>query len=328
MVKVLVPFSGGKDSQATLIFAVEKYGVKNVTAVFNDVAWDHEMTYKHIEYVTNALGVQLIKLYSSKYDGFVDLATKKKFPSSQARLCTIHLKIEPMIDYVLSLQSHVIILQGIRADESEERSLMNEDCRFFKYYFEPYQTNSMIVQKYESKEKLSATQKNKLEKAKARLLKGKEDEKYHDYRKEDVFEFCKSYSDDLWRPFFRATANEVIYFSLNREIKIHPFYFLGIKRIGCFPCIMATLEEMTIIMKSFEDVIEKIRKAEKEGKGSFFGPGYIPKRYHTGYDTKSGKSFPYIDDVIRYLKDRVATGNLFENDPEVMGCRSVYSICE
>ncbi|MEE1897098.1 phosphoadenosine phosphosulfate reductase family protein [Flavobacterium rakeshii] len=341
-VKVIVPFSGGKDSQATLLYAVEKYGADKITAVFNDLKWDHEITYNHIKYVTDKLGVKLVNLFSDKYDGFVDLCKKKTFPARTRRICTIHLKIEPMIDYVLSLKSNVIILQGIRADESEERSLMNEECRFFKYYFEPYQTNSMLVEKksliikkYEAAKTLSAVQKKALKKAKEkikelneRLAKGKEDEKYHDYRKEDVFEFCKIYSDDIHRPFFSKTANEVIYFSLNRGFTIHPFYFLGVSRIGCFPCIYATLDEMRLIVNEFPEIIDKIRLLEKEAEGSFFGPGYIPKRYQTGFDKKSGKKFPTIDDVVRYINDRQATGNLFENDPVITGCRSVYAICE
>lgn len=327
-VRVIVPFSGGKDSEATLIYACEKYGADKVTAAFCDVKWDHEITYAHIKYVVDGLGCEFVNLTSTKFEGFVDMAVQKRFPSKTRRLCTVILKVEPMIDFILSLQCHVIILQGIRADESAERSLMSEQCRFFKYYFEPYQTNSMIVAKYSAMLKLNKVQESKLTKAKERLLLGKEDKKYHTYRKADVFAFCKLYADDIDRPFFHATANEVIYFSLNRGFSIHPFYFLGISRIGCFPCIMATLEEMSIIVKKFEEVIDKIRSAEKLGKGTFFGPKYIPKRYHTGYDEKSKKTFPYIDDVVRYLKDRMATGNLFENDPEFIGCKSVYAICE
>lgn len=328
-VRVIVPFSGGKDSEATLIYAIEKYGADRVTAVFCDTKWDHEITYAHIKYVIDALGVEFVNLTSTKFDGFVGLVKDKTFPrSGKKRLCTVFLKVEPMIDFILSLRSHVIILQGIRADESPERALMSEQCRFFKYYFEPYQTNSMIVEKYSAMPKLNKLQEKKLATAKERLAKSKEDKKYHTYRKEDVFAFCEKYADDIDRPFFNATGNEVIYYSLNRGLLVHPFYFLGISRIGCFPCIMATLEEMSIIVKKFDDVIQKIRDAEAHGRGTFFAPNYIPKRYHSGYDEKSKKTFPYIDDVVRYLNDRMATGNLFENDPEFIGCQSVYAICE
>lgn len=47
--KIIVSFSGGKDSQACLIWAVKKYGSKNVQAVFCDTGWEHSLTYKHIQ---------------------------------------------------------------------------------------------------------------------------------------------------------------------------------------------------------------------------------------------------------------------------------------
>jgi 3'-phosphoadenosine 5'-phosphosulfate sulfotransferase (PAPS reductase)/FAD synthetase len=327
--KRIVPFSAGKDSEATLIWACEKFGPENITAVFCDVKWDHQLTYDHLMYVVEKLGCELIILCSKKYNGIVDLAVKKRFPSATRRLCTVFLKVEPMIDYILDdCNCNVMIYQGIRADESEARSLMDAQCTYFKYYFEPFETNSKIIERYTSLKKLNKVQTKKLQKAKDRLALGKEDKKYHTYSKKDVFAFRENYCDDIERPFFNATANEVIYFSLNRGFLIHPFYFMGISRIGCFPCIMATLSEMEIIVDKFSEVIDKIRDGEKLANSSFFGINYIPNRYHTGLDIKSGTSFPYIDDVVRYLKDRSATGDLFADDKEVNGCKSVYAVCE
>jgi 7-cyano-7-deazaguanine synthase in queuosine biosynthesis len=34
--KIIVQFSGGKDSHAALIWAVKKYGAENITAQFSD----------------------------------------------------------------------------------------------------------------------------------------------------------------------------------------------------------------------------------------------------------------------------------------------------
>ncbi len=224
--KILVPFSGGKDSQATLIYACEKYGVDNVTALFCDTKWEHEITYTHIDYVIKKLGVNYIDLVSKKYNGMIDLAVKKKrFPATKSKFCTTELKVIPMIDYVLDQKEHLLILQGIRADESESRSKMDTQCRFFKYYFEPYQTNTMIVESLSKKPKLSLVLQKKLDKAIARLAIGKEDKKFHTYRKKEVFEWCKIYADDIYRPFFNATADEVLSYSLNREINVNPLYF-------------------------------------------------------------------------------------------------------
>ena len=50
----------------------------------------------------------------------VDLAKRKRFPSTTARFCTEELKIYPMVDFILTLEDHVIVVDGIRADESEK----------------------------------------------------------------------------------------------------------------------------------------------------------------------------------------------------------------
>lgn len=106
--KILVSFSGGKDSQACLIQAFKQYGGGNLTAVFCDTGWEHPDTYKHVNDVCLQMGVRLITL-KSKYD-FVSLAAhKKRFPSTNARFCTSELKMKPMIDYVLSLKESCII---------------------------------------------------------------------------------------------------------------------------------------------------------------------------------------------------------------------------
>ena len=41
--KVVVSFSGGKDSQACLIEAAKKYGVSNIEAVFCDTGCDYSL---------------------------------------------------------------------------------------------------------------------------------------------------------------------------------------------------------------------------------------------------------------------------------------------
>ncbi|MVO09770.1 phosphoadenosine phosphosulfate reductase family protein [Flavobacterium sp. TP390] len=326
--KIIAPFSGGKDSQATLLYAVEKYGLENVIAVFCDTKWEHDITYAHVKYVIEKLGVTFFNLQSKVYNGMVDLAIKKKrFPASKSKFCTTELKVIPMIDFVLEQKENLIILQGIRSDESESRSKMNEECRYFKYYFEPYQTNSMIIENLSKKDKLSLAQKNKLEKAIKRLAKGKEDEKYHTYRKEEVFEWCKNYTDDILRPFFNASANEVITYSLNRGYKINPLYFKGFSRVGCFPCIMCTQKEIDLIIKDFPDIVKKVNEAENKAKSTFFKPDRVPKRYRNQI-TDNGVKYTSFQDVVNYRKDKNATGDLFENDLELNTCKSIYMICE
>src|SRR5574343_890160 len=129
--KILVTVSGGKDSTATLIYTIKEFcGGKtdNIIAVFCDTGFEHETTYQYLHYLEAKLGIKIIRLRSAKFDGFVDMVSKMgRFPSSKARFCTIELKVKPMIDFILdNIQDDILVIQGIRADESSNRSKMNE----------------------------------------------------------------------------------------------------------------------------------------------------------------------------------------------------------
>ena len=327
-VLILIPLSGGKDSQAAKLWAIEKYGLENCETAFCDVKWEADETYKHIDYLVKKSGIKHNVLTSKKYDGMVDLAKKKgRFPSTTARFCTEELKVFPMIDFILTLRQHIIVIDGVRSDESIKRSKQKPECRYFKYYFEPFKTNSMIVEKYSKKPPVTHRQKLEFEKAATRLVLGKEDRKFFTYRKKEVLEWCKTYADDLIRPFFYSTADEVISYSLNRGYDINPLYFQGFSRVGCEPCIMGNTQEIKQFVFDKPQVIEKLREAEIEANSSFFPPDKTPKKYHS-QKSKSGKTFPNINDVVRYVKDKNATGNIFQEDKEYNRCKSFYNICE
>lgn len=190
----------------------------NLTAVFCDTGWEHPDTYKHVNDVCLQMGVRLITL-KSKYD-FVSLAVhKKRFPSTNARFCTSELKMKPMIDYVLSLKESCIIIQGIRAGESTARAAMEEECMYFKSYFQP----------------------NK---------KGRTE----NYRSKDVKEWCSQFDASVLRPIFKWSAQQVIDCILDAGQKPNPLYYRGFSRVGCFPCIMCRHKEIELIAKNRTDL--------------------------------------------------------------------------
>lgn len=333
-IKILVAFSGGKDSLAALLWTIKESGFKkeSIEAVFCDTNWEHEVTYQHIKEVVEKLDVKLVTVKSKKYAGLVDLAAKKKrFPSTKARFCTEELKTKPMIDYILDeCNCHVLVVQGIRADESRSRALMKKQCTYFRYYYEPYQSNSMIVAQWENRSDLTATQKKKLETAKARLAKGKEDFKYHTYRKKEVMEFRKNYSDDVVRPCFEWTGVEVMNYILDAGMKPNPLYYQDAKRVGCFPCIMCSKGELKAMIEHNPKYIERLKEAEKTVGRTFFPPNYIPKHYMSRIDEKTGKKMPTIENVIRYVTDKNSNLDLFEDEKknDERKCMSFYGICE
>lgn len=348
--KILVLFSGGKDSLASLIYAVKKYGAKNITAVFCDTGWEHEITYKHIKEVCEKIGVELVVLKSSKYKNFVDLAKKKKrFPSTKARFCTEELKTKPMIDYVLSLKEHLLIIQGIRKDESQSRSKMEKQCTYFKYYYEPYKItgryDKLIKQAEEFIESGEKIIPDKLSVAlhkispndffESQINKAKELNQlpenrikhYHTYRKKEILEWRQKYNDDIDRPVFDWTAQQTIDYIISNGFTPNPLYYKGFARVGCMPCIMCRLQEIKSMKEFLPDAVARLKKAEKKVNSSLFPPDYIPKRFCSGKD-KNGKKFPTADDVLNYVGRNDAQQDLFREENVEHRCMSFYGICE
>lgn len=290
--KIIITFSGGKDSLAALLWVRNNIS-KKFTTVFCDTGWESPLTYKYIDKIDKKLDLNIVTLKSKKYSGMIDLAEKRgRFPSSQRRFCTSELKSIPMIDYLLDeVNDDFIVVQGIRGAESASRSAMNAQCNYFKYYINPYKTD-----------------KN-----------GKP--KFHTYRRQEILKFCEKQATDVLRPVFDWSAQQVIDYILDNGLEPNPLYRIGMKRVGCFPCIMAGLSEIHQIATRFPERIIEIAEYEKKICSSFFTPDKIPSRYY------KGGMYPLIEDVVKYANMKYDAGGLFE-DNESTTCMSYYGLCE
>lgn len=119
----VVPLSGGKDSQACLMLAIEEFGSSNVLAMFCDTSFEHPITYKHIEQVVKDTGVDLVTLVAGTV---LSICSKyKRFPGGGARHCTDELKIRPgkfFYEQLAKDQGGFEVWYGMRNDESKERA--------------------------------------------------------------------------------------------------------------------------------------------------------------------------------------------------------------
>lgn len=289
--RIIVSFSGGKDSHACLIEAVKKYGADKVEAVFCDTGWEAEQTYKHIEEVVKLLGVKLHVLRAN--NTFLNLVKNRKtFPSSRRRFCTDELKVRPMVDWVLAQQDDLIIIQGIRSGESKARAEMDTECMYFKYYVEP----------------ISPT--------------AKPNHRYYSYRRKDVLEWIKKHDASVLRPIKDWTADQVIDCILSYGHKPNPLYYDGFARVGCFPCVMCGHREILTMIKTHPEGIQKVLDAETTVGQTFFSADYIPSRF-----CANGKT-PTIQEVSSYLLSKHSKGDLFEEHGEI-ACMSLYhGLCE
>lgn len=293
--KIIVSFSGGKDSQACLIQACKEFGADKVTAIFCDTGWEHELTYKHIDDVTKQLGVKLEVLRNKNVDGFIGLCKRMHwFPDTQHRMCTVQLKIQPMIDYILEQNQNMIIIQGIRAAESASRSKLPCSADYFAEYFS--------------------------------------DNKKQLYRKTAVKQWCGLHYATVERPMIGMSAQEIINFILGNGQQPNPLYRRGASRVGCYPCIFARLSELKAMRKD-EKYVQRLIRLENEinnlkvgemTPSSFFPKGKIPEKFCKRF----GNGIPAFEDVIEYVSRYDAQLDLFESD-ENLSCMSVYhGLCE
>ncbi|WP_427501342.1 phosphoadenosine phosphosulfate reductase family protein [Methylomonas sp. MED-D] len=119
---IVVPCSGGKDSQACIKLA--KTTGKRVIGAFCDTKFEHPLTYSHIDRMQNLYG---IKIYRINEGSSVpeQVIRHREFPGIRHRFCTKNLKIRPSKRFYESLSREAGPFEvwiGVRKDESTARA--------------------------------------------------------------------------------------------------------------------------------------------------------------------------------------------------------------
>ena len=123
MKTIIVPVSGGKDSEVCLSLAL-KTGTP-VIACYQDTGFEHLDTYQQLDDMETFYGVKINRIKSARYESVPDLMVKQQMiPSGAARVCTRDLKQGVFRDWLTEqgacAGSHQIWF-GMRADEGVKR---------------------------------------------------------------------------------------------------------------------------------------------------------------------------------------------------------------
>lgn len=316
----IISVSGGKDSTALLLLAIER-GAENMQAVFADTGHEHAQTYEYVQYLNDKVfPIRTIKadftkniakkaiyvrdkwtekgvpadvveraLAALKPTGnpFLDLCIwKGRFPSTKARFCSEELKRNPIIEQVqmplLEAGDDIMSWQGVRADESPSRANLPE-----------------------------------------RDLVGGGKE-----------------GGELWnfRPILKWTVEDVFAMHRKHGIEPNPLYKQGMGRVGCMPCIHARKDELLEIARRFPDEVARlaewekiVSEASKRGSSTFFAadtiPGNSTDMQNIGHDTHG------IYSIIEWAKTGRG-GRQFDffrvggEQEEGRLCSSIYGLCE
>ena len=78
----VVSVSGGKDSAATLLLALERFGAHRIRAIFCDTGNEHEAVYEYLAYLEQALSIRIDRL---RADFSAEIARKRMFIARDQR---------------------------------------------------------------------------------------------------------------------------------------------------------------------------------------------------------------------------------------------------
>ena len=127
--KVIVNFSGGKDSTVAILKVLEAYPKEKVILCFQDTGAEYLETRPVVETVARLFELPLVILKNK--EDFWDLVERWHiFPAPQCRYCTQYLKFKPLFRWLREnkelLGQKIILVSGIRGEESLSRSKLSE----------------------------------------------------------------------------------------------------------------------------------------------------------------------------------------------------------
>lgn len=309
-VLAVVSLSGGKDSTATALLAIEEHGAENVRLVLADTGNEHEATMAYsLEYLPKALGIRVdvvreefaeriankrvyvvekwpgkgvpqrvidaaLEMLQPTGNPFLDLCIwKGRVPSRKAQFCTQFLKRYPLDKYTLDLMAQGYRIEswrGIRRDESQNRK--------------------------DAKDREEAPE-----------------------------------GWTIVHPIAAWTAQQVVDYIRSKGLELNPLYSQGMSRVGCMPCINCNKDELLEIARRFPEHIERIRRWEQIiGQASKL-------QFATWFTSAAEDGETYADIYDRFnIIERVEWAKTAHGGKQfdfirvepIQQCSSVYGLCE
>lgn len=323
----VVSLSGGKDSTALALLAIEK-GAENVRFVFADTGHEHHQTYEYVEYLSEQLvarcGVSITRVsanfadrINAKRDRLADKWRVDGVPESriEAAIAALRPTGIPFLDLCL--------LKG-RFPSTRARFCSQE----LKHVPIQQQVMDPLASQFDA---VISWQGVRADESRARAHLQERDVEFGSWDPVPAGML-------IYRPIIAWSVEDV--FAMHRKHGVHwnPLYEQGMGRVGCMPCIHARKDEIREIARRFPDEVERVAKwermvgeAAKRGASSFFSQDKTPGD-HVGNNDMAA---PDIHEVVEWSKttrggrnyDLIAVAD-HSDDGEAPACSSIYGLCE
>jgi len=365
--KHVISVSGGKDSTATLLLALERCPAGSVVPIFCDTGNEHAQTYAYLDYLEGALGVKVHRL---RADFTKELAAKRRFIARDVRHAREYRKV-PKTDRAgnpvwLRDKAGAVRLFPVLDDDGQPTGELaprqawgwdggrrvrwsnKAKRRALSVMYpsgNPFLDLCMWKGRFPSRKAQFCTEELKrnmavgfqldLMEAGHRVVswqgvrRDESENRRHAKKVERV-------GRGLWimRPIVAWTAKQVFDFAAARHIHPNPLYLQGMSRVGCMPCINCKKAELRQIAARWPEHPERIADWErivgmcsKRGFSTFMTAGNIPEK-----DRRL--IFADLNIWARILWSKTSRGGKqFNLLDEVEydgagGCSSSYGLCE
>jgi 3'-phosphoadenosine 5'-phosphosulfate sulfotransferase (PAPS reductase)/FAD synthetase len=327
----VLSISGGKDSTAMLLLAIER-DTPNMQAVFADTGHEHPLTYEYVAYLNAEV-----------------------FPIRTIRA-----------DYTKQLEGRRRMMQRVIAGEHKERvgskyewtpEIAREALEYLHTTGVPFLDMCLVHGRFPSTRVRFCSSELKRDPMiqqvqRPLLLEGCDVVSWQGVRADESIarrelpeRECKEVHPvtgaEMWnyRPILQWTVDDVFAMHRKHGIEPNPLYKLGMGRVGCMPCIHANKAEILEISRRFPEEFERvakwesiIRKVSKTSSATFFA---MDKTGHvdgaTSLDMTAEKCG--IEAVVEWAK--TARGgkqyDMFRvhgEDDDGPLCTSLYGLCE
>ena len=313
----LVSVSGGKDSTATLLLALETNWQDDVRAVFADTGNEHDLTLEYVCYLEQATGLRIEWV---KADFANELIRKRK-----------------NLERIAAGEPEIEIYKGREFKHPWTPEAARKAIPFMEATGNPFLDLCILKGGFPSRSKLFCSEKLKHEPMEAwtysLIDEGHSVEVWQGVRADESPKRAKQ-PDFEWgpvistrRPILRWGVERVFEQHRRHGIKPNPLYTMGFRRVGCMPCINSGKADLATMAQRFPEQVEKIREYER-----VVGESWRPMPFPPSFIPPSNIRGAYgIDAAVAWSRTKrggdVRQSDAFhEAEPEM--CSSMYGLCE
>lgn len=324
----VVSMSGGKDSTATAILAIEQHGVAACRFVFADTGNEHQATYEYaLSYLPAALGIKVDVVRADFADEF---ATKR---ANLARLAAgepesaVYGRRQFMYQWTPAAAARALDLLHPTGNPYLDMCMLkggfpSRKRQYCTDYLKTQPLTEYAVNLLDAGHAVWSWQGVRIDESDSRR-----DRLQGTGACVRAFEVVGGGLFN-YRPILRWTARDVFQAHELAGIQPNPLYLQGMSRVGCMPCINCSKGELREIARRFPAEIERIAEWERL-VSEVCRPRSPVSFFHMGTQGHTGQAST-IHAVVEW--SRTTRGgrqfSLLEQLEEPGGCSSAYGLCE